>query len=324
MNHYKNRPNSINIELTTKCPLECPQCYLGFNKEVKHIDKDIAIKRIREAGEMGVRIVCLSGGETLCYPYIYELAEAASQYCGAAFVALSGYGLNEAVYDNLKNKVSGIFISLNGSTFNINKVTRAGFDYAISALELLYKKAYKHIWINWVMYSHNIYDFDNMIMLAEKYGVYCIVIMAPKPNSYNELKDMPTREQMIYFAKKIALYKGRVRIMVEPCFSPMLALMLGEKNTGLNYGCGAGIVNFNINVDGLFSPCRHLDFFEEFDSAKDYWNNSQALNILRNAEKRQPCISCKFTDYCRHCIAYNVKLNHEVYIGNAACKISAL
>ena len=107
--------DTMNIEITTNCPLHCPQCYCSLTGG-KNIDPDTAIYWIKEGAKAGVKYVMLSGGETLCYPHIYELIEAAVKYCGFANVALSGYKFTQEVYEQLlKAGVSGIFISLNGS-----------------------------------------------------------------------------------------------------------------------------------------------------------------------------------------------------------------
>ena len=91
MKHYTEKflPETMNIELTTNCPLHCPQCYCSLTGG-KNIDLNIAVHRIQEGAEMGVKEVMLSGGETLCYPHIYELIQAAHTYCENVNIALSG------------------------------------------------------------------------------------------------------------------------------------------------------------------------------------------------------------------------------------------
>jgi len=319
-------PENMNIELTTYCPLNCPQCYCQLSGE-KHINPQIAIKWIEESGKLGVKQVMLSGGETLCYPDLYDVISAAAKFCGVAYVALSGYGLTRSVIDDLISAgVSGIFISLNGSTEEINSLTRDGYSLAISALELLFNKDYQNIWINWVMHSYNSNDFENVLAIAERYNAHRLVIMGLKPDSNSELLSVPSKEQMLNIKRVITEYKGKVKIGVESCYSPMLALasetkLFGNMNVGKYKGCGAGRFCFSVNVDGQLSPCRHLDFFEEYETIEDYWNNSSVLQRLRDVEndKREPCKNCCYNNYCRHCLATNVKTKGELFIGNEKC-----
>ena len=161
----------MNLELTTVCPLRCPQCYCSLEGG-KHLDIEIAKRRIDEACKLGLKILDLSGGETMCYPDLYELIRYASQRVKIVDVALSGALFNQEEFEKLVNSgITGISISLNGSTEQINALSREGYGYAIKALELLRKNRFSNTTINWVMHSNNADDFMNLVKLAEKYHV---------------------------------------------------------------------------------------------------------------------------------------------------------
>ncbi len=143
MNNYK--PKAMNFELTTACPLNCPQCYCTLEGG-KHIELDHAKRILAEASVLGVKNIHLSGGETLCYPHLYELISAAKNYGINADVAISGYKFNDEVFNKLvESGVSGIYVSLNGSTEEINKLTREGYKLAIEALSVLKKWDYEEL-----------------------------------------------------------------------------------------------------------------------------------------------------------------------------------
>ena len=65
MNNLHLELDTMNIELTTRCPLRCPQCYCTLTGG-KNIDLNTAIYWIKEGASLGVKEVMLSGGETLC------------------------------------------------------------------------------------------------------------------------------------------------------------------------------------------------------------------------------------------------------------------
>ena len=265
----------------------------------------------------------------MCYPHIFEVVSAAKQYCGGANVALSGYNFNQDTYEKLISAgVTAIYISLNGSTKEINSITRDGYELAISALDLLNKNKYNNTTINWVMHSSNADDFPNVLKIAEKYNVKFLTVMAVKPDSKKELGTIPSSEQMESVKSIIKSYKGNVKIVVESCFSPMLALvcdtkLFGNMNVGKNKGCGAGRNTFSVSVDGLLSPCRHLEYFESYETLEDYIQKSEIQKKIRGLEdeKRKPCKDCRYSDYCRHCLAINAKLHNDIYIGNEHCPI---
>lgn len=318
----------MNIELTTCCPLHCPQCYCTLEGG-KHIPLDVAKKRIAEGAAHGVKLLHLSGGETMCYPHLYEIVAYAAQAGIQVNVALSGWHFDQTALDRLiAAGVNGIFISLNGSTAEINSLTRDGFEYSIHALQLLKDAGYKNTYVNWVMHSNNCEDFDQVIQLVESYQVAHFVVLSFKPDSSHQLSSFPTGQQIVDLSEKIKKYRGPVQIMVESCFSQLLAVMkdtrlFGNLNVGPMKGCRAALYNYSINVDGDYSPCRHLDYIEKFDSLDEYLANSKIVEKIKHVEdtKRQPCSNCYYKENCKPCLAVSSKLHNELYIGHEICEL---
>ena len=321
-------PKVMNIELTTKCPLHCPQCYCSLTGG-KDIDPDTAIYWLQEGGKHGVKYVMLSGGETLCYPHLFDIIKAAKTYCGYPNVALSGVGLTQDVLDHMiRAGVYEICISLNGSTREINELTRDGYEYAINALDLLCRNGFENSTINWVMHSNNSDDFENMLHIAERYNVRSIDIIGLKPDSNNQLITLPSNEQMHHLRDIIRKYNGRVKISIETCYSPMLAYacdtaLFGNLNNGPGIGCMAGRNSFSVSVDGMLSPCRHLDVFENFKTLKEYWHGSKILDTIRSVEKnkKEPCSICYLSEHCRPCLAISLLSTNEYCMSNGYCNL---
>lgn len=321
---------NLNLELTTACPLRCPQCYCSLDNG-RHMDIQIAKQWILDAKQYGLRTVSLSGGETRCYPNLFELISYSRSLNVKAVAAFSGWGITQEYFDELvASGIHEIYISLNGSTEEINSKSRDGYQYAIAALQLLNSNQYKHTVINWVMHSHNTYDFVEVLRLAEKYGVNKLVVMAFKPDVHDMLPTLPTAQQINWVAQQIKEYCGPVKIGVESCYSQMLAVLrdtklFGNLNVGPKKGCRAGLYQFSVNIDGTLSPCRHMKYSEKWDTVEDYWNNSPIIAQLQACNENnceEPCKSCKYCANCRHCIAINTSINHRVFIGNSYCPFS--
>ncbi|MCR4626995.1 MAG: radical SAM protein [Treponema sp.] len=321
-------PADFNLELTDRCPLHCPQCYCSL-ENAHDMPLETAMHWLHEAASHGVRNVELSGGETLCYPHLYEVIAEAYRLGLCPNVALSGAGFSEEVFEKLVNSgVYGIFISLNAPDEKTNALSRDGYKLAVYALEILHKKNFKRIHINWVMHSTNADTFSDMIKLAEKYGVKQLVVMQFKPDSKHELLTLPSKIQMQKVADQINSYKGPVKIVVESCFSPMRALVsqafLINTNQGLRKGCSAGLSTFSVSIDGKLTPCRHIPYAESYETLEDYWHNSPVLKDLRRvAEKcEEPCSDCMYFKYCRPCRAIGLKLDGKLHSGNQHCTIA--
>lgn len=320
-------PHGMNIELTNKCPLRCPQCYCTLEGG-KDIPYEIASKYIQQAKAFGVKHVELSGGETLCYSHLYDLIKLAHKVGLETSIAISGWHFTEDCLAHLNESgLSNIFISLNGPTEEINRLTRDGYHYAIAALQLLQLKKSPNVYINWVMHQSNADFLPEMLQLAQKYSVRAVVILAPKPTSKHELNTFPSLKQMQNTAQIIKNATPGT-VLVESCFSPLLAMvrdtkLFGNLNVGRSMGCGAGKNLLNVNIDGMLSPCRHLEYFEKWDSLEEYWYHSHVLQKIRTLDehKREPCSSCKYCNNCRHCLAINSKINNDLYIGNTFCPV---
>lgn len=325
----KNRPEGMNIELTTRCPLQCPQCYCTLEGG-RDIPVEIAINRLKEAAKLGVKHVELSGGETLCYSHLFDVVAAAHSFGISPSIAISGWGFDETVLAQLKDAgIDMICVSLNGPTKEENEKSRDGYDYAIQALKVLQKDGFKKILINWVMHRASVALLPQMIELAETYNVSGILIIEPKPTAKGEWNTYPTLEQMRYVTQLIRNNNGNVDLIVQHCFSSLLALscdnkLWGNLNRGPYKGCTAGLCSYCVDVEGLYTPCRHLDYHESFDTAEEYWHSSKVLKRLREIDQEypaEPCGSCRFKKYCRPCAAINSKLEGKLYRGNHYCPI---
>ena len=321
-------PTGMNIELTTCCPLNCPQCYCSLLGG-RHIALETAQKALVEGRRLGIEHVELSGGETLCYPHLHDVIVTARQLGIAPNISISGWHFDDVCLSTLiEDGIEGIHVSLNGPTEESNALSRDGFEMAISALDLLKRRKFSRTRINWVMHRDTSNLLEKMITLAQTYQVKTIVIMMPKPTASNELLTFPLREQIEHVANLVKHNSSSVELSVETCFSQILALIgqnrfWGNLNCGEELGCTAGRSSLNVSVDGRYSPCRHLDCYEDFDTMEEYWIRSVILQEIRNLEsnRQEPCKNCSFCNYCRHCLAYNFKVKGKLLIGNENCTV---
>lgn len=328
---YYLRPLQMNLELTQVCPLHCPQCYVVSG--ARHMERDLALQRIREAAAFGVRHINLSGGETLCYPYLSDLIRECRRLNLISAVSLSGaLADKETLRGLIRDGVTEIYVSLNGSTEEVNSTTRDGYELAIHTLgylrELREELSFERYAINWVMHSSNAEDFPNMLKLAEYYQAGALIVLGLKPDSAGELNSFPSLAQMEQAARRIHIYNshnGPVEVNVESCFSPMRAILgrslLGNQNMGIELGCGAGRDSFSVDIDGNFTPCRHILRPEKRESMQDYWENSPVLSLLRSTEehRKAPCRGCRYEQNCLPCAEISDKLTGDLTAGFPSC-----
>ena len=318
----------INIELTNVCPLHCPQCYCK-NEGGKHIDLSKAKRAVDEAVSDGVTLVNLSGGETLCYPDLYELISYSSHTGVSVNIAISGWGFDCKTLDRLLAAgVNEISVSLNGSNERVNSYSREGFAYAIRALDVIRQSSYHNACINWVMQRNNADDFPNMVELAERYDIGKILIIVYKPDSNHHIDQFPTTAQIRYVSDCIRQYRGQVKLEIEACFSQLRALAYrsswaGNLNIGPLKGCCAGRIAYSVNLDGDYSPCRHINYYESFPSLAEYLQGSEMIKRIHQADRciGDTCAGCSYQKNCRPCLAIPFLTSGKIIYENRNCEL---
>lgn len=323
-NGYTKVPKIINIELTSKCPLRCPQCYCSLENG-EDIPKKQLFHYIDQAAELGVKTLCFSGGEALVYPYLDESIAYAQEQGLESYLATSGYRMTEKrLRTLLSNGLSQLFISLNGSCPEVHNLSRQGYDEGMTLLKLA-KKVGVDVVINWVARKDNYKDFTKLLALLKEYPVKQVVVLMLKPDASHQLKEGLFGDE--YEAFKDELRKNvesDVPFVIERCYTYLNA-DVGKIGVPVRRytGCQAGISTMSISLKGLFTPCRHLPIEEAYESISSYWTKSETLEKLRKASNltEDQCSTCDLLDRCHPCKALAYKLKDDLMAGFDGCPV---
>jgi radical SAM protein with 4Fe4S-binding SPASM domain len=315
-------PELIHVEVTSKCNMQCSQCY-NSNSE-KDIKSSILLQTVKEAGSLGVKYIALSGGEPLLYPEIFSTLKTIRYYGITSLMATNGMGLNVDIINQLRDSGLGcLFLSLNGSIKKIHKTSRGNYDETIKALMLLKKS---NLWyeINWVARNDNVEDFSNLVRMCTHYKAKAVNVVMLKPDIHNKLDNGLNRDQLFALANQIKNLRNLgFNINVEFCFS-QLRYLLSWNNESNMAECQAGISLMAINVEGEKLPCRHLQHpTSNMKSLMNYWKYSDVLKRLRNIDEsiKEPCSSCFRSSKCRACRAVADKVYGSLESGILDCPL---
>ena len=140
-------PSTLIISITSSCNLNCEGCYASAAGNIKR-HKNLKTKNqakaplmheqwrkiIKEAGELGIFVNIIAGGEPFLFPGLIELC---GEFKDQTFVIFSnGTALTEADYNLLKHSINlAIIVSIEGSPESTNKRRGTG----------VYEKALKTI-----------------------------------------------------------------------------------------------------------------------------------------------------------------------------------
>ncbi|MCD7936833.1 MAG: radical SAM protein [Tannerellaceae bacterium] len=309
-------PESLHIELTSRCPLQCPQCYKEHGES--QLASATLQELIRQADQASVFQIALGGGEPLLYPDLPDVIRAISNRGMAVILTTSGVGLTRQRLDRLmKAGVDHIQVSLNGSTEEVHSKSRQEYNQACQALVLLAETTLSY-GINWVARMDNIDDLPALVRLARKYKVSNINILRYKPSpgeSYQEIALIPEKQQQLL--RTIKEVKD-IPLKTDSAYSSLLCFL--SNHPGLFTGCGAGRRFMAIDAKGHFRPCSHVPMTEQNNSILDYWYHSSHPDIFRRIEDHitGSCKICQFLPGCRGCRAITSAGNH-FYAGEKDC-----
>jgi pyrroloquinoline quinone biosynthesis protein E len=311
-------PESLHIELTEYCPLNCLQCYKGSSGN-SSLDIGFLISVIQQAKEMQVFQIALGGGEPLLYPDLQRVVSEIHQSNMAVSITSSGYGLDSQTLDELiACGLNHIQISLNGSCEEIDSKSRSSYNYAIAALGLLQNQK-ASFGINWVARRDNVYDFLDFVRVAKSYKVDNINILRYKPTEHERYEDNSLNAEEIAFLAQAIKHTNGIPIKVDSAFSNLRCHL--SQQVSLMSGCGAGRRFLAISADGYYRPCSHVEIKESATNLRQVWYGSKNLEMFRVIDSKvgEPCAKCEYLPGCHGCRAITLGQGNDFFAGHEDC-----
>ena len=298
-------PIAMLAELTHRCPLSCPYCSNPLEMAAKEaeLDTETWADVFRQAAEMGVLQLHLSGGEPASRRDLEELTRAAHAAGLYTNLITSAIGLTPRRLDALEAAgLDHIQLSLQGTNAQLaDKIGgyRGGFDRKMQAAEEIAKRGIP-LTLNAVMHRQNLDDLDRTIDMAVELGARRLEVACVQFHGWatkNIAALLPTREQTEAAKDKVAEASKRLRGVLAFDFVPP------DYYADYPKSCmgGWGSAGLNVAPDGSVLPCHaaqtipHLQFDNVRDTAlKSIWYDSAAFNAYRGTDwLPEPCQSCE-------------------------------
>jgi MoaA/NifB/PqqE/SkfB family radical SAM enzyme len=170
---FLSAPSTVDVFLTRACNLKCSHCFSQGGRPLKNeLSLEEWVSVFNQLDEMGTLQVRLNGGEPLMHPRIYDILAHLNHVRFRKVILTNGTMLNEKVIDALINADITPTVSLDGPTARIHDDFRGvpgAFDRTLRALGLLREKRMTY-GINTCVHSGNIWEIEDMVQLAIKFG----------------------------------------------------------------------------------------------------------------------------------------------------------
>jgi radical SAM protein with 4Fe4S-binding SPASM domain len=323
-------PLVISWNLTRKCNLKCPHCYI--NATTQQLKTELTTEEsknlIDQICEVSRPLLILSGGEPLLRKDVFELVR-----YGAEKGLKMGLGSNGSLIDgvavkNLKEAgIETVSISLDSHIPEQHDEFRGvngSWEKAVRAIKALRENGVL-VQVNTTVTQQNYDQIDDIMSLAEKLGVenFHLFFLVPTGRGVKIADISPAKyEGMIKTAfAKAAKHKLNVRPSCAPQF------MRIAKDMGLDMrqwirGCIAGLYYCRVYPNGDITPCPYLPIklgnIRE-KSFKEIWFTSEVFKSLRdfNALKGK-CGVCDYRALCGGCRAraYGLSSDFIDYCGD--------
>ncbi len=298
------KPLGLLAELTHRCPLGCPYCSnpLALDPREDELDTATWLRVLREAAELGVLQVHLSGGEPGARRDLIDItagAHAAGLYTN---LITSAVGITESVLAGLVQAgLDHVQISIqDGDAQSADRI--AGYAGAFARKRALAAAVVGHklpLTVNAVVHRANIDRIDGIVDLALALAANRIEIAHVQYYGWalrNRAALMPSREQVERAASAVAELRARHqgRIVIDAVVPDYYA-RYPKPCVG-----GWGRRSLNVTPAGKVLPCHAaesitgLEFWNVRErSPADIWANSPAFSAFRGIGwMREPCASC--------------------------------
>jgi len=332
-------PIGLLAELTHRCPLQCPYCSnpLDLEKVNVELTTEQWQKVMRQAAQLGILQVHLSGGEPTARRDLEEIIKTAAEvglYTNliTAAVLLKRdrlEALKEAGLDHVQISIQDI----DTAAENADRIGgyKGGSDKKKEVAGWV-RELGMPLTINAPIHRHNIHNVEAIIDYAVSLGAGRVEVAHVQYYAWalkNRASLMPTRETFMEAARIVERKREELKgIIVIDAVVPDYYAKYPKPCMG---GWGKGIIN--ITPSGRVLPCHAAESIThlEFDNVKDrpladIWLNGDAFNKYRGTSwMKEPCRTCprREVDYggCR-CQAF--ALTGDAANTDPACSLSPM
>ena len=298
-------PIAMLAELTHRCPLACPYCSnpVEMARQDQELETDTWARVFREAAELGVLQLHLSGGEPASRRDLADLVRAARDAGLYTNLITSGIGLTERRLAELDEAgLDHIQLSLQGTTPEMADEIggyKGGYKRKMQVADWIGQIGFP-LTLNAVLHRRNLHQLPRALEMALEMGARRIEVATVQFHGWalkNRDALMPTREQAREATRIVLEARDRLKGQLVIDYVP------ADYHDDYPKRCmgGWGTTGLNVAPDGQVLPCHaaqsipHLSFERVQDKGlAEIWTHSAAFNAYRGTDwMAEPCRSCE-------------------------------
>jgi len=322
----RDLPHVVAWNLTARCNLECPHCYISAGSWRSGGD-DLSTAECRRITDEVLAVnpspmFVLSGGEPLVRDDLEEIAAYASEKGATVVVGTNGTLLTRERIASLKDAgVRGVAISVDSLRPEYHDRFRRGagaLEQTLSAVERLREGRLDFV-VQTTLTRANREEVPEIVEWAAEQGAVCFNLYflvgtgrGEGMASEERLTGLSPEENEAVLAELAELQREyRGRLMIRSKCQPQLMRHVHQRDPDsplLNYRtrCPCGVQYCRITPEGKVTPCPYLpevagDLREE--SFGEVWRGSELFRRLRGESPGGKCGRCAYRELCGGCRA---------------------
>lgn len=310
-----NPPIAMLAELTHRCPLACPYCSnpLELERQDSELDTETWKSVFKQAADIGVLQLHLSGGEPASRRDLIELVAAAREAGLYTNLITSGIGLSEKRLRALDEAgLDHVQLSLQGTTPEMADEIggyKGGYARKMQVADWIKDIGFP-LTLNAVLHRRNLHQLPRALEMAVEMGARRIEVATVQFHGWalkNRDALMPTLEQ----AREANAIVKEARETLKGTL--VIDYVPADYHSDFPKRCmgGWGTTGLNVTPNGAVLPCHAAQSIPQltFDNVRDtplneIWYDGMAFNAYRGTDwMQEPCRSCdrKLQDFggCR-------------------------
>lgn len=297
-------PIAMLAELTYRCPLSCPYCSNPVQMAARdaELDTDTWADVFRQAADLGVLQLHLSGGEPAARRDLEELVAAAREAGLYTNLITSAIGLTQKRLAALDAAgLDHVQLSLQGTDAEMaDRIGgyKGGFKRKMQAAAWIVEAGFP-LTLNAVVHRQNLHQLPDAIEMAVAMKARRMEVAIVQFHGWAMLNRdamMPTKQQAEEASAIVAEARERLKGTMVIDYVP------ADYHSDYPKRCmgGWGTTGLNVTPDGLVLPCHAAQTIPTltFDNVRDralaeIWYDGAAFNAYRGEDwMQEPCRSC--------------------------------
>ncbi|MCK6619222.1 MAG: radical SAM protein [Calditrichaceae bacterium] len=305
-------PSLISWNLTKKCNLRCPHCYLEAGKKAEYeLSTEECFALVDEMKQLGTEMLILTGGEPLLRKDIFDLSQYASAQGMWVVMGTNGVLVTEKTAQKMiECGVKGVAISLDSIEAENHNQFRGGpnsWEYSVRALKIC-RAAGLQVLVQTTVMESNYEEIPQLIDFTRELGAWSFnlyfLVQTGRGQQMNDLSPQRTHAML----ENLAELQDRCRpMLVRSKCAPQFKQIAYEMGKGglESGGCMAGTEYCRITPEGNVTPCPYMtvvagNVLEQ--RFTEIWQTSPVLQELRDLHQlKGRCGRCEFKELCGGC-----------------------